>query len=362
MIKVKENVFLQILRSALWNHTMDASSISGEELAEMIKLSYEQSVAGVTLDYLMNQNNMMQQEMLYQSIGDIVTIKNQNSKINYELKKFVDLLDKKDIPYVVVKGQVAAQWYDNPQLRQSGDIDVFVSHEYYEMAQQCIQDKYHVKLEMDVFEKHSEFIVNGVIFELHYDLVQFSNKKSQKKWEYLLKTDKASFIEIEGMKIRTLSPTLNVLYIFIHLFLHLIQSGIGLRQVCDLAMCLDYYKCDVDKDILEEELDVLGLKKAFLSIGAILVEGLGLPNHLFPFSIGDKHKRLGRKILNDMIRTGTFGQNVNLIKNKGLFRSIQTGMRIFYQSCKFVGLAPKEVVPRFPMMVMSFMGMTRMTR
>ncbi len=217
-------------------------------------------------------------------------------------------------------------------------------------------------MDVGVFEKHCCFEVNGDFFELHYDLVQFSNKRLQEKWEHLLNNDRVSYIEIEGMKIRTLSPTLNVLYIFIHLFLHLVQSGVGLRQVCDLAMCLDYYKHDIDKDLLEKVLVELGLKKAFLSIGTILVGNLELRDDLFPFSIQNTHYRLGRKILNDIMIMGNFGQNVNLIKKHGVLHSVQTGIRIFCQSCKYIELAPKELIPRFPLMVMSFMGITRMVK
>ncbi len=41
-------------------------------------------------------------------------------------------------------------------------------------------------MDVGVFEKHCCFEVNGDFFELHYDLVQFSNKRLQEKWEHLL--------------------------------------------------------------------------------------------------------------------------------------------------------------------------------
>lgn len=361
MIKAKTiESFLPLLSSALWNQKMDTLQISGDCLTDLVNLSYEQAVAGLTIDFLLKQQITIQQETLFQLIGSVINIKNQNSKVNYELKGFVEFLNSNDIPYFAVKGQVAAQWYNNPLLRQSGDIDIYVPHDYFGKTQQFIYDRYHVEMKMDIFRKHVEFVINGVMFELHRDLVQFSNRNKQRTWEKLLTNDEGLYIKVDGIRVKTLSPTLNVLYIFIHLFLHLIQSGVGLRQVCDLAMCMNYYKKEIDKKLLDNYLTELGLKKAFLSVGTILVEYLGTPKELFPFSVGEKHQRIGWKILKDMLRMGNFGHNTRVVKKVGFLHSVQTGIRILIQSCKYINLAPKEVLPRLPIMFMAYMGISKL--
>lgn len=304
----------------------------------------------------MHEHNFpFRQETLYQTIGDVLTIKDHNNKLNNQLISFVGLLNDNSIPYIVVKGQVAAQWYYYPLLRQPGDIDIYVPHKHFDLALQCVKDNFKVELLMDVFEKHAIFSINGSVIELHKNLVQFTNRENKAIWENYLNSDECGYVLLNGKQVRTLSPTLNILYVFIHLFHHLIQSGIGLKQVCDLMMCLHYYQHVIDKQKLDKILSELGLKKAFLSIGAIMIDKLGLSENKFHFSIENDHHKMGEKILKDMLKTGNFGKNVDIIHQTGRLHSIQTGFKIMLQSCKYISLAPNEISIRLPQLFIYYL-------
>jgi hypothetical protein len=62
-------------------------------------------------------------------------------------------------------------------------------------------------------------------------------------WDSLIEKEwqEKYFVEIDGVKVRTLSPTLNAAYVFIHLFFHFIREGVSLRPFCDWAIVLHYY-------------------------------------------------------------------------------------------------------------------------
>lgn len=78
---------------------------------------------------------------------------------------------------------------------------------------------------------------------------------------------------IGSTNVATIEPAVHALYVFLHLYHHLVEVGVGLRQFCDLAMLL---KEDIDRNVLMKHLKVLGMERAFRACGYILTEYLGM--------------------------------------------------------------------------------------
>ena len=49
----------------------------------------------------------------------------------YEHVEFLSILEKQEIPYVVLRGTAAAMYYPNPMLREMGGVDVYVPYRYH---------------------------------------------------------------------------------------------------------------------------------------------------------------------------------------------------------------------------------------
>lgn len=99
---------------------------------------------------------------------------------------------------------------------------------------------------------------------------------------------------IDNKKIPILSPTLNLAYTFLHLYHHLIELGVGLRQFCDIAiLCYTAAMAEqnqnkeksIDKEKLTNILTYLDFLSAFKTIGTILIEELGLSKNYFPYQL-----------------------------------------------------------------------------
>ena len=117
------------------------------------------------------------------------------------------------------------------------------------------------------------------MLEGHFALVSFYTKRKNEAWEKLLRQDKKTYVAVEGTEIPTLSPTLHTLYVFLHLYHHLLELGIGLRQFCDWAVMLHDCKENIDQEQLRQHLGMLGMLKAYRACGSILTEYLGFrPN------------------------------------------------------------------------------------
>jgi len=346
--------FFLILRDALWG---------GEEVdlqhvvwSDVMRLAKEQAVFGLVFDVLSTESpKQIDNNILYEWIGISEQIKRNNEFLNSEVSLFLEFLAENKIQCKVVKGQTVSSCYPKAYLRQSGDVDFWVPKDKYVACENVIERKLGLVLQRQESEKHVEFRWHGVQYELHSHLAMFHNKKQQRYFDDLVESDTGLNVKIGDIEMPTLSPTLNALYIFVHLFFHLIHVGVGLRQFCDWMMWLHQYKNDIERRILAEHLAFLGLYRPYCVLGAILVDNLGLPSKEFPFEINEKDRKRSRQVLKDIIALGNFGHNNERIQKLGFLHSLHTGWRMCSQSFKYLDLAPKEVLLRVPYTVIWYL-------
>lgn len=338
-----------ILRSALWGGS-PCEKLSAEEFKRVMILAEQQTVTGLVFDALKNipVDEDADVEILTSS-AITEQIMRTNTVLNKELVRFTAICKENNISYIVVKGQVVGSLYPNPLLRVSGDIDFLVNDDYAE-SRVKIENAFGVLLPRIMLEKQVPFNINGVKYELHTSLRTWLLKKHQRCWDKLVKEEwqTAYYVEIGNQRMRTLSPTTNVAYIFVHLFFHFIREGISLRQFCDWAMTLHNYHDVIDSDKLKQILKELAMYKPFRTFGAILIDELGLPKEEFPFVVSEKERKWKNKILSDVFTGGNFGKLNHKARSTWRFKS-ETMKVAVRNSCRYGKLSPIEaglIIPR----------------
>ena len=193
---------------------------------------------------------------------------------------------------------------------------------------------------------------NGVLYELHTSLRGWAKKKHQVIWDALMEKEwkEQQYVEIDTVKVRTLSPTLNAAYVFIHLFSHFIREGVSLRQLCDWAMVLHHYKNEIDKDKLLEILLDLNIFDAYCSFGTILTDHLGLPVEEFPLTLGDNDRKWQNKILKDIFGGGNFGKLHHQAHSSWKYK-METMRIAIRNSFRYFFLCPSEIGGMIPRLV-----------
>ena len=157
-------------------------------------------------------------------------------------------------------------------------------------------------------------------------------------------------INIDGHDIPTLAPTYNALFIFVHIFQHLIADGIALRQFCDWARVLSVQNGAIDLMLLESHLKNLGLLKAYTGLGAMLTEYLGLPEEQFPFMISDQDRKRLPALWENMQERGNFGQKVQYRTKNMMAHGLEHLWRMSKQAREFYHYAPAEAWWHIPSM------------
>lgn len=297
--------------------------------------------------------NLPSEDDIMDWMGEYTKIARRNDKTNKALSQMGKFLERNGISYFVFKGQAVGSYYPVPEARTSGDIDFYVFQKDRQKAVVLLQQK-GVKMMDDYCGQHWEFSIDGIPFELHYHTAVFSQKSHQRYWDDLIETyfdDVLDHIGINGTSIPTLPPTLNAIYLFIHIYHHFLKEGIALRQFIDWMMFFKAKHGDIVKAELDAKLDKLGLKRAFKAFGAILVDVLGMDFAYFPYDLTDSDRRYESAIMEIVLRYGNFGKYGRSEEKAGWAHSVETGMRSLRHTLKFFWLSPTENLLWVPKLV-----------
>lgn len=345
------NCLFEILENALWNPEKKVK-IPYVEFTTLMSIAEQQTVLGLILDGIsgFNESDASKDDLL-QYIGIVESTKQDNRLLNKEVTSFAKACRRYGIDCIVVKGQLMAQWYPQSELRMPGDID-FLIKEDYSACRGKVEGMMDVTLPEKLAEKEIAFNRGDYIYELHESLVDFGNPKNVQYWNGIMEEvwDTPFYETINDVEVRTLPPTVNAAYLFIHLFFHFIRGGIGLRQLCDWAVYLNHYKDEIDRKKLQDILENLNLIKAYKAFGWILVDKLGLPQSSFPMPLDGKDQKWEDGIMRIIMNGGNFGRKNHKATNSFLFKA-ETLLMIIKNCLNYYSLAPRELRAMVPYMI-----------
>ena len=338
---VELKLFLSLLREALWRNSGNIpSELTEEESKRLFPLAEKQAVLGLIIDSLMRHNVKIPQMKVFEAIGTLEQIKNANRHVNEGVVDLHQLMEKYGVNYAVIKGQAVATCYPEPLLRQSGDIDYYSNSGFYECSMQAVKEMWKITPEIHGSEKHADYDFKGNRYEAHFLLTDLHNKSRNDYLLSVIDSDQISTVTINGEKVRTFSPTLHSFYIFLHIYFHLIELGVGLRQFCDWAMILHSSKDEIDHEAIKRHLKALGMEKAYKACGAILVRDLRLPSDEFTYELTDKDMRFTDRILNVVFYRGNMGHYNKKGGFHGWRHKLESSVIKLSHFVKFYPLAP----------------------
>lgn len=362
MKNVEKNLF-DLLKLSLWSRS-DSSlqKYTGEEgtVAEwlrdcqwksLLELSKEQCVFGILADVLatFKGNVEVSRDVLLIWIGLVMKLEQRNIKMNRMVISLFGKMRSLGLHPVLMKGQAFAQNYPNPLHRVCGDIDL-----YFKQQDDCkkaidwairVGGYAHQGNESAWEHKHFAINLKGFEVELHYQMCRFENHRLQKRLQNIIDHEFAVnepyYVRIEGEEIETVPPTLSVLHQLMHISRHLLEAGVGIRQICDLAVYIDRHCDEINADVLRRYVEELQLGEVAGALGYILVEMLGLKKEKWPLEIVADHAEF---IIREIFDGGNFGrQRTAFQRNENVFVRKWHSMTYFVKRCLlFRHLLPAE--------------------
>ena len=187
----------------------------------------------------------MEKELLLQWMAESQMLEKANVRLNDAAIQVSEWFQKKGFRTCILKGQGNALMYPNPYSRTPGDIDIWVEGGDKRVISFVRSISPHEK----ACYHHIEFpSYKGVEVEVHYRpsflLCFWHNRKLQKYYERV-KEEQFSHRVMLGEQGEIAIPTVefNLIFQLTHIYAHLMNEGIGLRQLLDYYYVLcDFYK------------------------------------------------------------------------------------------------------------------------
>ena len=244
----QQKIFFDFLRFCIGSAKEIPDSLKEADWQEIYRIAKKQCLMGVLFDGIKKlpaEHVGMKKELLLQWMAESQMLEKANVRLNDAAIQVSEWFRKKGFRTCILKGQGNALMYPNPYSRTPGDIDIWVEGGDKRVISFVRSISPHEK----ACYHHIEFpSYKGVEVEVHYRpsflLCFWHNRKLQKYYERV-KEEQFSHRVMLGEQGEIAIPTVefNLIFQLTHIFSHLMNEGIGLKQLLDYYYVLcDFYK------------------------------------------------------------------------------------------------------------------------
>lgn len=323
-MKTHEEVFLSLVRNSLWDAQAKVPA-DFKDWGLLMRLSESQAMEGAVAKGILDSAEVLaclkpksQSRLNNMLMSNVVMHSQSNSTIQIA----VTALRNAGVESVLLKGQGLAANYKCPEVRDCGDIDLYVGLEDYRRSYEVLKDVADAIDDPSVLDgvgKHYHAMLAGISIEVHKHSEVLPSSSVNRRYQRLALnglSENLVALDFGDARIMTPADDFNAFYIFNHLWNHFLSIGVGIRQVCDLTMFLHARGANVDKDYLRRVLTDMKLMRPWKTFGCIAVDFLGLPSDEFPF-YDSKYSKIARNVLERILKEGDMGRETDFVRKKG---------------------------------------------
>ncbi len=304
---MKENLFFDLLRSAVWQKEIDLTlfdNVTEQDWTEIIGLSIRQGVHALVFESVQKlpQELRPPRHLWLKWAVNVDVIEKRYDRYHSALTRLTQFFAQADIKFMVLKGLPLAQLFPVPQHRESGDLDIFMFGDGHK------GDKYAVEQGLKIDHsnsKHSSFYFEGIPVENHVNFLDTHKHKVGKVLNRYL----VEILEAEGVQPLALdqltntyfpSPTFDAIFLSRHMMCHL-MDGVAVRHLCDWALFLNHNYDKIDKVLVKKAFVEAGQWNLLAIFTKLCEELLGMPAHL-NFVDGSVDEVVKGKITQEILR------------------------------------------------------------
>ena len=358
--------FFLILQSAIGENVRLTHSLSHDEWEEMFDLTKKQALLGLAFEGV----KKLPKEQWPQ--GDIVLkwtmateqIKRQNLRTTNVCLRLNDILAKEGFDTCILKGQANHVYYDRMidgvslgMQRVCGDVDAWIwpkekmQHPVKSIIDYCQRKNILISL----CHLHAEVKpIGGVPIEIHFRPSFLNTPWRNRYFQKVFKSAVFENAKIDDIGIvKKLRVDYDLIFQMNHIYRHLLDEGVGLRQVFDFYVLLKDYNKEriVRKELMGKEeimkiISSCGMKRFATALMFVLKDIFHVGNDELICGISEKD---GLFLLNEIMMAGNFGHydirmnDIEVRKGKLSFQ-LQRASRRFMRNLRFLSSYPEEVI------------------
>ena len=370
MLSHQQRIFFEFLRFCIGTVQEVPSSLKGADWRVLYAMARKQCLVGVLFDGIkrLPADVGMDKGLLFQWMAQNQTLRKANARLDKAAVEVAEWFGRKGFRTCVLKGQGNALLYPPGMERTPGDIDLWVDGG----DRKVVSFVRSLSPDEKVCYHHIGFPeYNGVEVEVHFRpsfLFCFRhNRRLQGYYERVMDGQFAHRVKLgEQGDVAVPKAEFNLIFQLTHIFTHLMNEGIGLRQLLDYFFLLkntdfigntdgDGFLLNtdftddtdriggnadgVDRRLLQDELRELGLWEFAGAVMYIMKEVFGLEDNRL---IVPPDVKRGRLVLKEALEAGNFGQydKRNWFGHSALGHNLQR----LYRDMRLVRYFPEEAL------------------
>ena len=370
MLSQQQRIFFEFLRFCIGTVQEVPSSLKGADWRVLYAMARKQCLVGVLFDGIkrLPADVGMDKGLLFQWMAQNQTLRKANARLDKAAVEVAEWFGRKGFRTCVLKGQGNALLYPPGMERTPGDIDLWVDGG----DRKVVSFVRSLSPDEKVCYHHIGFPeYNGVEVEVHFRpsfLFCFRhNRRLQGYYERVMDEQFAHRVKLgEQGDVAVPKAEFNLIFQLTHIFTHLMNEGIGLRQLLDYFFLLkntdfigntdgDGFLLNtdftdntdriggnvdgVDRRLLQDELRRLGLWEFAGAVMYIMKEVFGLEDNRL---IVPPDVKRGRLVLKEVLEAGNFGQydKRNWFGHSALGHNLQR----LYRDMRLVRYFPEEAL------------------
>lgn len=338
-------IFLELIQISIGNKTGFDKAPAENEWAKLYNLACMQSLASVVLEgvnKLSERDSLLKPPMdiLFEWIGIQQQTVAHNKLQNQKTKELFEILNKAGYRSCVLKGQGTALYYEHPEYRQCGDIDIWIDGDRDGILNFARKNGYQVG-HIDI--KHSDIdFFDDVPVEVHF-LPSWmynpsTNKKLQKFFDEQSERQFGNYDSTVGFAHTTIE--FDLVFSIVHIYRHIFSEGIGLRQLMDYYYILMHSSKEQRKEAFEV-LESLKMIKFVGGIMWIMRECFVMKEDYLLCPVNGRH---GQYLLSEILVAGNFGQYDERMVRIDKEKRFERGIVQLKRNLRFAGYYPSEVL------------------
>lgn len=352
-------MFVELLQVTLETRDSLSRIPSPVEWNKLFREVQRQALEGIMVSGLerLPESQRPPQMLLLQWIGLCQQIEIQNTRTTKTCHSICNKLKNDGFDICVLKGQSNYRYYpvEMRNRRRCGDIDVWVQAK---SDGRC--KKFDVRRVIEYVQSHydmnglcwlhtSHVEKSGVSVEIHLRASFMSEPCKNRRFQKHFADVEAcrTILELDGVEIPCLKVDEDVIYQMNHIYRHLIDEGVGLRQVVDYYFLLQTWN---KQHIRSEEetmkiISWLGMKRFAGALMYVLREVCGMPAK---FLLCEPLVKDGKFLMEEILMSGNFGHvdpRMGNVATGGYLKSrLSQASRRFKRNMRFFTCYPGEVI------------------
>ena len=352
--------FFELLQIAIGNRKELTRPLTDDEWASMYGICEKQALLGIAFAGVerLPKEQYPPFDVLAEWVHDAQVTKERNEKMNAECETLAGQLENDGLWSCILKGQSNLVNYPEHlrEGRTAGDIDVWCAPiskqdkgerkviEYAlsraRIANQPVPEVryHHVELER----------VYPVDVEIHHrPSFMCSPLRNIRLRNWCRRFEGANeTASVNGHEFPVPSVSFNVVYQLVHIYRHLFDEGIGLRQILDYYMVLRKFR-DEGLEFRDESLEIigrLGMRKFASAMMYVLQTVFDMPDE---YLICRSNEKEGEFLLSEIMQAGNFGKYDERIKRvEGSYMKVQCNHAFekWKHNLRLIAHYPEEVL------------------